>query len=385
MLESVVPVDSPTEVALAAVSDAILGVAGERSVEAVLQHLVIAARELAGARYAALGIPDADGDGFARFLTAGMDDDLIDAIGPLPRTHGLLGSLLVEAAPYRSDDVAADPRFTWWPEAHPRMGAFLGIPILFKGDVVGALYLADKDDGGSFDESDERLLRLLAAHAAVAIEQARLLEASRELSIYEERARLARDLHDATVQTLFSLSLSAEVAASALTGDPAAALVEIQRIQELSQAAVSELRSLIFELRPPALEDEGLVPTLAKRLDVLGRTHGIKVALVAPLSERLEPGVETGLFRIVQEALANVARHADAGRVEVALEMVDMSVRVTVSDDGVGFDPEARAILSRRLGLTSMRERAQALGGDLVIDSTPGRGTRVTVSVPSGS
>ncbi|MDQ3306037.1 MAG: GAF domain-containing protein, partial [Actinomycetota bacterium] len=208
-----VPNDAvPNDAALAAVSEAILGLAGPRSVDAVLQHLVIAARDLVGATYAALGTADAEGDGFSRFITAGMSDELIDAIGPLPRTHGLLGSLLVDPTPYRSEDVATDPRFTWWPSAHPRMHSFLGVPIVFKGDVIGALYLADKQGPSTFDEADERLLSLLAAHAAVAMEQARLLEASRELSVAEERARLARELHDATVQTLFSLSRPASVA-----------------------------------------------------------------------------------------------------------------------------------------------------------------------------
>lgn len=379
---AVAPVHSPTEAALAAVSDAILGVAGEHSVEAVLHRLVTAARDLAGARYAALGIADADGEGFSAFLTAGMSDELIDSIGPLPRTHGLLGSLLVEPVPFRSDDVGADPRFTWWPDAHPRMKSFLGVPLVFKDDIVGALYLADKLGTGSFDEADERLIGLLAAHAAVAIEQARLGEASRELSIVEERARLARELHDASVQTLFSLSLTAEVAASLVVDDPEAAGVEIGRIQDLAQTAVAELRSLVFELRPPALDDEGLVATLRKHLEVVGRIHSLSVTLVASSEVRLEPAVEAGLFRIVQEALSNVARHASATRVEVRIETGVDSVDATVADDGVGFDPGARAIRARRLGLTSMRERAQALGGTLEIASTIGRGTKVSVTVP---
>jgi signal transduction histidine kinase len=382
MMAAVALAPSSPEAALAAVSDAILGLAGERSVEAVLQRLVGAARVLVGARYAALGTPDAEGDGFSAFLTAGMTDELIDAIGPLPRTHGLLGTLLVDPTPLRSADVAADPRFTWWPEAHPRMGSFLGVPILFKGDIIGALYLADKVGAALFDEADERLASLLAAHAAVAIEQARLVEASRELSIVEERSRLARELHDATVQTLFSLSLTAEAAVSLLSSDPEAAAVEVRRIQELAQGAVAELRSLVFELRPPALDEEGLVATLAKLLEVLGRVHGLSVELVGSSQARLEPQVETGLLRIVQEALNNVVRHASAGRVRVAVEIGERAVTTTVADDGIGFDPQARAILSRRLGLTSMRERAQALGGTLVISSHPGAGTTVSVTVP---
>lgn len=381
-MAAVAPVQSTDEAALAAVSDAILGLAGERSVDAVLQRLVGAARDLVGARYAALGTPDAEGGGFSAFLTAGMSDELIDAIGPLPRTHGLLGRLLVDPTPYRSSDVARDPRFTWWPEAHPAMGSFLGVPILFKGDIVGALYLADKEGAADFDEADERLVALLAAHAAVAIEQARLVEASRELSIVEERARLARELHDATVQTLFSLSLTAEAAASLLHQDPEAAAAEVRRIQELAQGAVSELRSLVFELRPPALEEDGLVTTVGKHLDVLGRVHGWSVELVGDSPVRFEPDVETGLLRIVQEALNNVVRHAGAARVSVAIEVGPATITTTVADDGAGFDPEARTIRSRRLGLTTMRERAQALGGALVVESKPGQGTTVTATVP---
>ncbi len=377
-----------TEAALAAVSEAILGVAGERSVEAVLQHLVCAARDLVGATYAALGTPDAEGDGFSRFITAGMSDELVDAIGPLPRTHGLLGSLLVDPTPYRSDDVSVDPRFTWWPSAHPHMRSFLGVPIVFKGDVIGALYLADKRDGDRFEEADERLLGLLAAHAAVAMEQARLLEASRELSVGEERARLARDLHDATVQTLFGLSLSAETAASLVGTDPEAASLHLHRIRELAQGAVAELRGLVFELRPPALAEEGLVTTLGKHLDALGRSHDFVTALVVSGDGHLDQEVEVTLFRVVQEALANAARHARARRIEVTVELGRTPVVIEVVDDGVGFDPEARSIRARRLGLTSMRERAESLGGTLEITSVPapaaGHGTSVRVEVPRG-
>ena len=164
----------PAEETFDAVADAVLAIVGEPSLDAVLDRLVHAARGLAAARYAAIGIPDESGTSFARFLPAGMSEELIESIGPLPRTHGLLGSLLTDPSPFRTDDVSADPRFTWWPPAHPRMRSFLGVPIVFKGDVVGAFYLADKEGAPSFDDEDERLITLLAAHAAVAIENARL-------------------------------------------------------------------------------------------------------------------------------------------------------------------------------------------------------------------
>lgn len=373
-----------SEATLAAVSDAVLGVAGELSVEAVLSHLVAAARELVGARYAALGVPDEEGTGFSRFITSGMSDELVEAIGPLPRTHGLLGSLLADPTPLRTDDVSAHPKFTWWPDAHPRMRSFLGVPIVFKGDIIGALYLADKEEGPAFDAADERLIGLLAAHAAVAMEHARLYEASRELSIVEERNRLARELHDAIVQTLFSLSLTTEAAGAVLHSDPDVAAVELRRAQELASAAMVELRALVFELRPPALDRDGLIPTLRKQLELIGRIHGLEVGLDVAGISAVDPTIEVTLFRILHEALNNAVHHASASRIDVGITLDPGRVRVTVADDGAGFDPEAPGIRSRRLGLTSMRERAQAHGGHLAIVSRPGHGTVVKVEIPHG-
>ncbi|HEV2068334.1 MAG TPA: GAF domain-containing sensor histidine kinase [Acidimicrobiales bacterium] len=373
-----------SEATLAAVSEAVLGVAGERSVDAVLQRLVGAARELVGARYAALGVPDAEGTGFSRFITAGMSDDLVEAIGPLPRAHGLLGTLLASLTPYRTDDVSADPRFTGWPEAHPRMRSFLGVPIVFKGDVIGALYLADKEGGAAFDFADERLIALLAAHAAVAMEHARLHEASRELSIVEERNRLARELHDVVVQTLFSLSLTTEAAASLVRRDPSGAEAEMRRAQELAGAAMAQLRSLVFELRPPDLERDGLVPTVRKQLELVGRIHGLEVELHVEGDAELDPASEVALLRIVHEALNNAVHHASADRIEVRISLGPDTARITVADDGVGFDPASPRVRSRRLGLTSMRERALERGGRLTVDSGAGHGTKVEVELPGG-
>src|SRR5215204_1194095 len=164
--------------AFRALSDVVLAIASEHEVEPVLQRLVHSARELAGARYAALGIPDGEG-AFATFITSGMSDELIAAMGPLPRTHGMLGAMLHSPEPHRTDDITADPRFRgWWPRAHPQMRSFLGVPIVSRGEVIGAIYLTVKEDGSQFDEEDQSLIELLAAHAAIAIENARLHERS---------------------------------------------------------------------------------------------------------------------------------------------------------------------------------------------------------------
>jgi signal transduction histidine kinase len=365
-------------------SDAVLAIAAELSLEPVLEKLVHAARDLVAARYAALGVPDAEGTGFSRFLTAGMSDETIEAIGPLPRTHGLLGAMLSEPTPFRTLDITADPRFWGWPPAHPGMRSFLGVPIVSKGDVVGAFYLTDKEGAAGFDEGDQELIELLAAHAAIAMENARLFERSRELSVVEERNRLARELHDAMTQTLFGLALTADAAATLVRTDPERAEAEIRRVRQLATDTLAELRSLIFELRPAELEAEGFVATLAKHLDVLERAYGVEVSLEVDGGRRLPARVEAQLFRIVQEALNNVMRHAKAGAVAVRIAMAADTVTVEVRDDGVGFDPDARPIRSTRLGLTSMRERAQDLGGVLQIESQPGRGTAMRVAVPVG-
>jgi signal transduction histidine kinase len=373
-----------SSIALEAMSDAVYAIAGERAVEPVLQRIVGASRVLAGARYAALGIPDGQGN-FAQFITAGMSEELIAAMGPLPRTHGLLGAMLDTDRPYRTDDIKADPRFRgWWPSAHPQMASFLGVPIRSRGGVVGALYLTDKEEAPGFTEEDERLIQMLAAHAAIAIENARLYERGRELSFVEERNRLARDLHDSVVQKLFGVVLAAQSAATLFDRDPDSARGQVQRLQELTQDAIQELRSLIFQLRPAAVESEGLAAALAKHVQVLGRVHGQHIELEASGEPRLRPGVDDEVFRIAQEALHNAVKHAAADRLGLRLEEGERQLVLTVRDDGVGFDPAATAHRSRRLGLTSMEERATSLGGALRIDSAPGKGTTIRLEVPLG-
>src|SRR3954454_17287241 len=367
--------------ALQAMSDAVLAIAAELSVEAVLQRLVDAARELAGARYAALGVPDGEG-AFEQFITSGMSDELVAAMGPLPRTHGLLGAMLESERPYRTLDVRRDPRFRgWWPRAHPQMRSFLGVPIVARGGVIGAFYLPKKVGTDAFGDEDQQLIEMLAAHAAIAIENARLYERSRELTVVEERNRVARELHDSVTQNLFGVVLAAEAASTLMDRDPATARVQLQRVQELARAGMEELRSLIFELRPAALAAEGLAATLRKHVGVLRRVYDQDIALHVAGTPRLGGATDGDVLRIAQEAVNNALHHARASRIEVGLDARNGTLVLTVSDDGVGFDPADPALRARRLGLTSMEERARALGGALSIDSVPGSGTSVRLEV----
>src|SRR3954452_24829937 len=368
--------------ALRELSDAVLAVAAQRSVDEVLQGLVDRARELAGARYAALGIPDGDG-GFSQFLVAGMSAKLIARLGPLPRTHGMLGAMLEGPAPYRTHDIHTDPRFRgWWPNAHPDMSSFLGVPIVAAPGVIGAFYLTEKEGADVFDDADQELIELLAAHAAIAITNARLYERSRELSMLSERNRLALELHDVVSQKLFSLVLTADAAGTLLDrdGDAPAARAQVTRLQELASQTLDELRSLVLELRPPDLERDGLAGVLRKHVEVMGRLHGVDIELA--VDEEVEGDAE--VLRIAQEALHNALRHAAATRIAVRLAARDGRLVLEVADDGAGFDPRDRELRARRLGLTSMEERARRLGGRLRIDSAPGRGTTVRLEAPRG-
>ena len=307
------------DTALRAMSDAVLTIAAERRVDAVLQKLADAARSLVAARYAAIGIPDGEG-GFATFITSGMSDAQYEALGELPRTHGMLGAMLETAEPYRTTNIQDDPRFEGWPTAHPNMRTFLGVPIVARGEVIGAFYLTEKkgEKGLEFADEDEELIRTLAAHAAIAIENARLHERSRELSTIEERKRLARELHDSVTQTLFSIGLTAEAAAELVEADPARAREQLGHLQELTRTAMQEMRSLIFELRPAELETEGLAAALRKHVDVLRRLHAQEIEVEVDGERRLPPDVEKGLLRIAQEALGNALRHSGAQHVDAA-------------------------------------------------------------------
>lgn len=367
--------------ALEALSDAVLAVASEQELASILRKLVHAARELVDARYAAIGIPD-EGGGFEEFITAGMTDAEIAAIGPLPRTHGMLDAVMQSTASVRLPDLQADHRFGGWPANHPDMRSLLGVPIVSKGTVIGAFYLTGKKKARGFSETDQALIERFAAHAAIVVVNTRLFEQSRELSVVEERNRLARDLHDSVTQTLFSLSLTAEAAAELIDGSPERAKLEVRKVAELARDSLQEMRDLVFQLRPGDLVSDGLVPTLRKHLEVVQRVHDAQVDLDVTGERRLDPGVEIALFRIVQEALNNALKHARSDRLHVEVQMTDGVVRCVVSDDGVGFKPTALPVRTKHLGLTSMEERARELGGSLRIDSAPGQGTVVSVEVP---
>ncbi|MER5434858.1 GAF domain-containing sensor histidine kinase [Streptomyces sp. NPDC002588] len=373
---------------LAAVSSALLAMSRHLEVRDVLKTIVSSARELLDAQYAALGVPDDDG-GFAQFVVDGVSDEQWKAIGPLPRQHGILAAMLQEARPERLADVRKDPRFEGWPSTHPDMSDFLGLPIRDGDEVIGALFLANKlcgkpEGGCGFTEDDEELLSILAQHAAIALTNARLYERSRELTIAEERSRLAHELHDAVAQKLFSLRLTAQAAAALVDRDPSRAKGELQQVAALAAEAADELRAAVVELRPTALDEDGLVATLRTQVQVLDRAHGARVTFTSHGVRALPAAQEEALLRVAQEALHNALRHSGAHAVEVTLHKRGPDTVLRITDDGAGFDPQAIRRAGRHLGLVSMRDRASGVGGTLTVESAPGKGTTIEMEAPGG-
>ena len=365
-----------------ALVEAGIALTSELSLEAVLDKLVRAAAELTGARYAALGIVDSTGRRLDRFLTHGVTPEEHEAIGALPIGRGILGVLIRDPRPLRLHDLADDPRSVGFPPHHPPMRTFLGVPVLTRGISYGRLYLTEKEGGADFSEEDEEVVTLLAAQAAVAIDLSQRVERAalrRAVAAQEsERRRIARELHDETGQALTSILLGLAVVEQAdRPEDLQAALGELRA---LVVDTLQDVRRLAVELRPKALDDYGLEPALRRLGQSMRESGELDVQVEARLGpNRLPPELETAVYRIVQEALTNVVRHAAANHVSVVLTRKNGAVSVMIEDDGRGFDPSHP---SGGIGLLGMHERAALLDGRLLVDSSPGAGTTLILELP---
>ncbi|MGC9334039.1 MAG: response regulator, partial [Anaerolineae bacterium] len=257
--------------------------------------------------------------------------------------------------------------------------SLLTVPLCLSGAASGALTVVNKP--GGFAEEDLRVTRLFADQAAVAIKNARLYRQVGQLAANEERQRLARELHDSVTHDLYSITLYAEAAARLLaSGNTGAVAEQLREVRATGQEALREMRQLIFELRPPVLDKEGLVTALRARLDAVESRAGIQTELRVSGERRLPHALEKALYRVLQETLNNVVKHARAARVTLDLNFADDAVVLQVSDNGIGFDPAA-ARMGGCLGLEGMNERLRAMGGRLQVESAPGKGTKVTVQI----
>lgn len=258
----------------------------------------------------------------------------------------------------------------------------LAVPIRMGPEILGVLEVASRE-AGAFDEIDVFTVQTLGDQLAVAVENARLYRETRDMAVLEERNRMAREIHDSLAQGFTGIVLQLEAAEQAIQQDGDRVQYHLNKARELARDSLSDARRSVWALRPQALETLPLAEAIARQLQQFGRDGGIEVTFDISGDGRALPGeAENTLLRIFQESLTNIGKHAGAGRVDVVLSFEEGLVRLDVTDNGAGFEPARPS--SGGFGLISMRERARLAGGDLDINSEPGKGTRISVTIPTG-
>jgi signal transduction histidine kinase len=381
------PTSMPPRQRQQALIEAGMILASELSLDAVLRRIVELAVEISDARYGALGVLTPDRRAIEEFITVGVTPEERAAIGDPPVGHGVLGLLIEEAGPLRIPDIGADPRSVGFPPNHPPMRSFLGAPVVARGTVFGNIYLTEKRDAPEFSEEDEAALVVLASQAGIAIENARLYEEiqrqQRELqrlSVLEDRERIAKELHDGVIQSLFAVGMGLQGAASFAKEDELGRRIE-NAVSEIDRS-IRDLRNYIFGLRPGILADR----QLHQALRALGAEFEARsgVLTVVDVDEKTAGTLASragDLVQMTREALSNVGRHAQAETCRVSLRpgVSGETAVLEIDDDGVGFDPDAHVT---GMGLANLTDRVGALGGDVAIESSAGTGTTIRLTMP---
>lgn len=369
---------------LLALHEAALGIHGDFALETVLQRVVDRARHLVDARYGALSVIN-DQHRIQSFVTSGISAETRAQIGPPPVGHGLLGVVLNEGQRLRTSDLGKDPRSVGFPPNHPPMRSLLAVPILCKSPFKGNLYLAEKAEGAAFTPDDEESLVRFATKAAIAIDNAHLHMRLNDLAVAEERLRIAHEMHDGLAQVLAYVNTKAQAVKAFLSnGRTDEATRQLDELAAAAREVYADVRESIIGLRSAAVPGRTVSDLLQDYVNTWQAHAAVACNLRIDGSPRLTPNAQLQLLRIVQESLANVRKHANATAVTLSVAQGDSALRVTIEDNGAGFRPGelGRAELPR-FGLSTMRERAETIGGSFILDSTPGSGTRVTIELPS--
>ena len=370
---------------LIALHEASLELVKDVSLDHLLERIVKVAAEQANARYAALGVLDEDGK-LAKFITVGMTDDELKLMDHPPVGQGLIGELMDTEVPLRVPVIQDHPRSSGFPAHHPHMVSFLGVPIRALNHQLGQIYLTEKIGDPAFTAEDERIIQMLAAYAAAAIQNARLHENTHRLAVLEERERIGMDLHDGIIQSIYGVGLSLESALHSFDEDPQDAKARVQHSIESLNQAIRDLRAYILDLRPRQMGSEGLISGLNRLINEF-RAHtlvNVQLSGSEPELQELAQPRSMALFHICQEALANIAKHARATQVDISLWCTEERVLMEIHDNGKGFEIEkVNATIGH--GLANMQTRARSVGGDVDISSVVGEGTTVLAWVPRGS
>lgn len=366
---------------LRALNQAAMAIAGELSLDSVLQQIVDSVRELVNARYAALGVPNDEGL-LDAFIYSGMTPEEAAEMPHYPKGHGLLGAIIREKIPIRIPNIQKDPRSVGFPEGHPLMVSFLGVPVIANGEMLGNLYLTDKIDRDEFDAEDQEMVELLAAHAAIAIQNARLYEQVGRLAIIEERTRIGMDLHDGIIQSIYAVGLTLESTRIAMKDDPAEADELLATAIDALNGTIRDIRNFILDLRPHRFRGN-LKEGLARLIREFQANTMVIVSLNASENafEDLPTSVARSIFLTTQEALANIARHAKATEATIDIERTTSSISIYIADNGQGFDVSGN---KERVGhgLSNMQARTEQLNGIFNIESIVGKGTSLYMSLP---
>ena len=355
------------------------------SLETLLERIASTALEQVDAKYAAVGVLDDEG-GLKQFITVGMSEEEVKRMEHPPAGLGLIGAMMHTKVPIRVPVIREDPRSVGFPPHHPQMIPLLGVPIR-AGDIqLGQIYLTKDVPDSEFTPDDERIIQMLAAYAATAIQNARLYENSQRLAVLEERDRIGMDLHDGIIQSIYGVGLSLDNALHTLDEDGDLAKVRIKESIDGLNQVIRDLRSYILDLRPRQMGDDGLMSGLKRLVKEYRANTLAEVSLKGP-EKRLAmlPQVYSlALFHICQEALANAGKHSGAKRVEINLWMTDERAVMEIHDNGNGFAVEKMTATIGH-GLANMHSRARAVGGDIDITSSPGDGTTILAWVPRNS
>lgn len=360
--------------------DAVLGISSDLSLPHVLHNIVAAAVEVIDARYGALGVLSEPGGALSEFVYVGISPDDARTIGHLPEGHGILGLLIVDPRPLRLSDLHTHPERFGFPTHHPEMRSFLGVPVRVRGQVFGNLYLTEKLTAEEFSEEDEGLAVVLASAAGIAIENARLHARVRDLTLIEDRERIAADLHDTVIQRLFATGLGLQGTVRAIASPEAAARVE-GAVADLDDT-IRQIRSTIFALQAPRTPGRGVRAEILNLVAEAGASLRFDphVRLDGPLDAAVDDDTAGHLLSVLREGLANVVRHAKANRVDVSVAVGDDQIVAEVRDDGIGVGAGSRL---GGQGLTNLAHRAESLGGELSLRAGPdGHGTVLTWQVP---
>ncbi|MDR3710690.1 MAG: GAF domain-containing protein [Capsulimonadaceae bacterium] len=384
-------------VVLGTASQVALDILASRQGVEALRHIADAARTLAGARYAALGVARPDGNGLMEFVTVGLTSEEESEIGPRPTGRGVLGLLLNRTEPLRIEDISKHAVSSGFPPNHPVMKSFLGVPIRRGDQILGSLYLTDKIGSLAFSEADEDAVQALGAHAAVAIHNLQMLSRQKALvsglimAQEEERRAVAYDLHDGLTQFVMASHAHLETFRKAYDqANTEKAKREMDMGLRYLKEAVIESRRLVNGLRSLALDDLGLAGALEQQIqEDKNRAEWDDADLIHNIAgRRFDKALETAVYRVAQEAITNARKHANATRVRVVLllgpdpQRMGNQLTLEVRDWGSGFAPEQKVGEYNHLGLHGMIERVSLMGGTYDLESRIGEGTRIRATFP---